>query len=380
MIGILQNYRSKIKVSLLIGIVLCALLCGVTLSSADKDPGISTTSVTETPTQYVTIEDTEYRISSLTEIKRGQSLSANVMVNDGAGFDVFLLNTDEMSEATEPGTGSSEVVFDTETLEPGSYMLGLYIDQGYVDFQPVVISGYDISVESPTTIEADEDSIMIKTTVTETELEESPDNVEVAVWNDETALREDASHVEGDTYEATISGSTFEEGESYNVYAVAQGDDEIDGEDESELLAVSEGGEFDVVAPSEEEDNGMNGGAGNGDGQDDDNDDTGEQNGENGDSNSSVDDSENGSGDETNDNGNESGDDSGDSSGTDSNSSDDTDNGDDDSQSGTIHPNESDDDAGGENDAEDSSPLLIVPVVAITALLITLVARLSESQ
>ncbi len=365
-----RKSRSSVVAIFLSAVLLLSLSCSVIVVASDGDDELTVSDVTETPTQDVTVEGDTYEISSLATNGQGQTLTVDVTVSEETRFDVFLYNTERESETTEIGTGSQQVEFDTESISPGSYVLALYIDGNYVDVQPVVIEGYDVSISPPSEVEADENSIKIETTVTGTELEDSPDNVEVAVWNDDIAVREDASHVEEDTYQATVSSADFEEGESYNVYAVAQGEDEIEEEDEPELLGVSDGGAFDVVSASDE-----NGDGSVGNGGDSGND---QNNGEERDDNESSPsngDSDNGPDDGTNDNGNESEEENGTTNGTDTNSSDDNDA--DDAANGPIHPNSSEN-SDDENGDDDSTPLATIPVLAITGFLLGLVVRLAK--
>ncbi len=162
---------------------------------------------------------------------------------DDSPFTLYLYDSDEKTVESTAGSGSEQVTVDTDTVEPGSYVLALYVDGNYEAIQPVVIGGYNLSVAAASEVSPETD-VEVDVTIAETALEEAPAGVEVAVWNDETTVREPAERIDGDEYRATIASDELEEGESYHVYAAAQGDEEVRGE--PEILGLSHGHELTV--------------------------------------------------------------------------------------------------------------------------------------
>ncbi len=208
---------------------------------ASDETSLSVPGSIDTPTKTVSIEGTEYEVSTVAVRESGQSLPVDVSASDGTEFWVDLYNSEEQREDSIRGTGSERVTFETDGLEPGTYLLMLQIDDDYVEIHPVVISGYDLEADHTNEIEPDE-SLHATVSVTPTAADGEPEGVELVVWNDETTIRESAEQTDDGTYEANVSN--LEEG-TYDVYAIAQGGDEVDGE--HEILGVSDGGSLEVA-------------------------------------------------------------------------------------------------------------------------------------
>lgn len=224
---------------------------GSALAVADtSDAELSAPGSIDTPTRTVTIDGSEYEVSSLAHVEHGSPLSIDVSAPAGTEFDVDLYNADERVELTADGAGSERVTFDTAAVEPGSYAVTLYIDGNYVDYLPVVVGGYDVSADHPTTVDAIDNSVAVDVTAQATAADTAPSGVEVAVWNGDTVVRESATHREEATYRATVPVSELTAGETYAIYAVAQGDDQVEGE--SEVLGVSSRGTLEVTTDEED--------------------------------------------------------------------------------------------------------------------------------
>ncbi|MFC4246061.1 MSCRAMM family adhesin SdrC [Natribaculum luteum] len=239
-----ERYTRVASTILALTLVLSA--CALTGVAASDEASLSVPGSIDTPTKTVSIEGTEYEVSSVAVREPGQSLPVDVSASDSTDFRVDLYNSDEQRENSQYGTGSERVTFDTDALDPGTYLLMLQIDDDYVEIHPVVISGYDVETDHADEIEPDE-TLNATISVTPTAADGDPEGVELVVWNDETTIRESAEQTDDGTYEATVSD--LEEG-TYDVYAIAQGGDEIDGE--HEILGVSDGGSLEVAESTSE--------------------------------------------------------------------------------------------------------------------------------
>ncbi|ELZ08691.1 cell surface glycoprotein [Natrinema thermotolerans DSM 11552] len=227
--------------------VILAVLVGPlgTVSAAtntdSENSELTVTDTIDTPTRTVTIEGSEYTVSELTSVDQGESISVDVSTGSNTNYNVYLYNGEQQVELSESGVGPQQLTMDTAPVDPGTYALTLYIDGDYVDYLPVVISGYDVSTTHPTSVETGTENVTIDVTSTATAdgTENSPAGVEVVAWNDETVIREPATHIDGETYRATISTAEFAVEETYAVYAAAQGTEQYEGEPEA--LGVSDG-------------------------------------------------------------------------------------------------------------------------------------------
>ncbi|MXV63786.1 cell surface glycoprotein [Natronorubrum sp. JWXQ-INN-674] len=326
-----------------------SVAAGPALVVADSDDyDLSVPGATDTPPQTVSVGDSTHEVSALATVDYGDSLAVDVTAPEGTDFDVDLYNSDSHVETFESGSGTERVTFDTDDVDPGSYMLALYIDGNHVDIFPVVIASHDVTTSHPTEVNSDGE-VTIDTTVSEISSAETLSGVEVAVWNDDTVIRNEATATGDDSYQLTISGSQLEEGESYNVYAIAQGTDEVEGEPEA--LGVSYGSTLTVTDSDDSDEDDDDKTDDNGDSEEDETDE-GETDSEGSDYDG-TDEEEN----ETDDTQNET---------NQSEQSDDTDD-------NVVQPN-TDDDEDDESDA-DSVPVLGVQFLLLGTLFIGLVCR-----
>ncbi|MDS0475674.1 hypothetical protein [Natrinema sp. 1APR25-10V2] len=344
-------------------------------SASTADSTISVPGAIDTPTQTVTVDGSEYEVSSLARSDHGSTLSVDVSTPSSTDFDVYLYNTDQQVELSEDGTGSQRVAFDTSAIEPGSYALGLYIDGNYVDYLPVVVGGYDVTTAHPTSVDATDSAVDIDVTITATAAASEPAGAEVAVWNGDTVVREPATHREGTTYRATISTADLTAGETYAVYAVAQGTEQVEGEPEA--LGVSDRSTLEVTASGDNE---------GGDGTDGDDDGTGgDDDGSDDDSTGSDAGNETIVGNESDSEGNETAGNESDSDGNETdrsvgadNDSDSTARGENASDGSVLQPSAPDSEEGAADDASDAVPSGAVPGLACVVLLGGLARRVTR--
>lgn len=322
------------------GAVLLAVAC-VGLVAAEEYP-IDAPGAIETPEETVTIENLEFTVDSVLQVDPGDSIS--VQVDGPDSYNVELYNSDEQIEDVSRGSGSESHSFtETEEYGVGSYAVTVEVDGLHKAAQPVVVAGYDVSLEYPPTFDLGDDELEVTLMIEETAAEGPPPNEgEVALWNEGETIRVPAEHVEGDEYEATVPAGDLEEG-TYDIYGGAQG--EMTSQGEFEALGVSDRHQVEVT---DDDDGGLQPPGGDDDGENGNGDDDG------------ADDS---NGD---DDGNGDGDGADDSNGDDDGNGDNGSNGDDDGDDAIQEPVddiESDDEAD-----DDGIPLGVVPVmVAIVA-------------
>ncbi|RQG96018.1 hypothetical protein [Natrarchaeobius chitinivorans] len=321
-------------------------------------------------------------------VDQGDPITVDVTGDEG---EVVLLNADgdvvDGPIEIDDQRSTEQMTFETTNLEPGSY--ALVIETRGSDFEavyPVVVSGYDIDVTHSDTVEAD-DEIEIDVTVSQQASQTTPGSVQVAVWDDDTVVRTDATHDSGDSYSATVSASEFDVGTEYNVYAVAQGTEKVDLIGEEEILGVSDestvkivesGGDDDPPADDDEPANG----------DDESDDDEGSDDDDESDDGSDDDDSDDSDG--TDD---PAGDDEGTADDGDDGSSSDTigsDDGDtdssedeDDTPDNVVQPNQDDgsggDDAGsGEEPSSDSIPMSGLSLILVGSIAIALFVQIRD--
>jgi len=248
--------RTPPKLKLSIKLAVCAILLTTVATAIVAGAGheISVPGSTEIPTQTVEtdeFEKDEYEIDAFAVQEQGESFTADVNIPDDADGEVIVdlygfENGDQqyLTTGTRQADGE-EWLFDSEATdrEPGTYALLLFVDDDLQKIQPVVISGYDIDVDNPTSGDEDEE-ITVDATVTQTDADSDPSQVNVVIWNDDDQRQIEMSSGDDSTsYTADISLNQFDPGE-YEVYVTAHGDEEFQGE--KEVLGLGEGSVLDI--------------------------------------------------------------------------------------------------------------------------------------
>ena len=257
--------------------VLLAVTAGIAPVVAASEYDIQIDDSTDIPPR--TIEDPpvlvgdSYEIDAFAVRDRGEELTLDITIPDDAessvgDTEVELYNSDQNLVDAVATDSDGEAAFsgDQMDLEPGTYSLAL-VDEITEAIHPVVVSGYDISVENPTDVEEDNE-ITVEGTVTPTEADGDPEEVNVVIWNDDDDKRVELTKDDDETYTEDVSLSGLEPGE-YNIYVTAHGEDEFRGE--KEVMGLGEGEditieESDDESPNDEnEETENNGGGGAGD-------------------------------------------------------------------------------------------------------------------
>lgn len=244
-----------------LGVLLCLLCAGVVIVGVSADEPAAEMSVSgaiDTPTETVTIAGEEYDIDEIAVIEPGEPLE--VHVSSSSNYFVMLYNENEQSEADRYMTSDEDVVvlgdenddFDTNDLEPGTYMLSLEPSGDREAVTPVVVQGYDIDLTYPTTVEADS-KIDLTATVEPRGSLDQPDDVEGVIWADGAHHEVTLEHDGGTEYSASVAADELASG-THNVYATVLGDDTVEGYPVS--LAVEDGPQLTVDGDSEPDDDG----------------------------------------------------------------------------------------------------------------------------
>lgn len=227
--------------------VLLAITAGIAPVVAASEYDIRIDDSTDIPPR--TVEDPpvlvgdSYEIDAFAVRDRGEELTLDITIPDDVessvdDTEVELYNSDQNLVDAVATDSNGEAVFSggQMDLEPGTYSLAL-VDEITEAIHPVVISGYDISVENPTDVEED-DEITVEGTVTPTEADGDPAEVNVVIWNNDDEKRVELTKESDGTYTQDVSLSGLDPGE-YNIYVTAHGEDEFRGE--KEVMGLGEG-------------------------------------------------------------------------------------------------------------------------------------------
>lgn len=222
-------------------VLLCALLlvCSLPVASmaqtADNGFEITTDSSIETPERMVTVDGDEYQVTSIARMDPDGSLTLSVTAPSDTSYNLLLYDNDRQIVATNSETGETSWTLSGSDYSSGSYVVAIYADGEYKAVQPIVVSGYEVTISAPETITEGAD---LKPTIEVSSLGDPDDisSVEVILMNDDTSRRLDATESDEETYTASLPTSVSPG--DYRIYATVQGNEGYQGQ--AELLGISD--------------------------------------------------------------------------------------------------------------------------------------------
>jgi len=224
-----------IKRFVTIGLICCLCVSLVGIAVADSE-SLRATNAIDTPEQSIT--GTTITATHIGVFDHDEQIEATVTGPDET-YDIGLFNDSSGGPIKYQTDVTETVAFDSNNLAPGSYYLQVN-NTAFDSIAPIVISGYDVVVD--TTEDTTTNELTINATVTETALERPPHAVEAVVWNEETQTRTeltlDGEFSSSGEYTKNVSLEEYD-GEPYQVYVVATSNEEIHN-GENEILGVGE--------------------------------------------------------------------------------------------------------------------------------------------
>lgn len=190
----------------------------------------------DVPEKTVTVEGETFTVNSIGFVDPGNSFDATVETGRSDEFDLYLYDNERQIQDTRSLTAGEIVTFGSSQLDPGTHSLAVNVDT-IETAKPVVVRAYDVSPPETQPEKSDiEPGDEVTVTTTLTDLDPVPiSRVELVMWDGSESDRIPMSEIENGTFEATIS--EFGEG-SYELYAVVYGEEEIEGENENEIIAL----------------------------------------------------------------------------------------------------------------------------------------------
>lgn len=231
------NHPARSRLALVVALV---LLCS-TLSfgvAAQSQYSLTVDGGIDTPDKTVTIEGQSFDVSETVRVEPGEEIAVETSGPTDEQYRVNLLNKkNQIAASNNTLSGAESFSFETEGLNPGSYVVAVYgADGNYKTIQPVVISGYDVSADVDNTVEEDSESTI---TVEVDPKQNAPEleSVKVMISNDDEDDFQTltASESSDGTYTAT---TTFETSGEFDVFATVRGTDTFNGE--QEILGISD--------------------------------------------------------------------------------------------------------------------------------------------
>lgn len=216
--------------SIILGILLALVLFGMpigALQTAGYDVTVSPN--TDIEATNVDFEGTTYEVSTIGNVPVGTEFTASTAAPDDETYDLYMYNSDEQIVDTASNLqGDDTATFDTSGFDPGTYVVAIRGSDGsFHDITPVVVDGYQLDSEIPTTVTAEESfnvTVAVDQIVpSKTEIQQ----VDVVFVRGDTSQQYELTNTGESVYERTISLDAVDE---YSVYVVVRGPNTVDGE------------------------------------------------------------------------------------------------------------------------------------------------------
>jgi hypothetical protein len=221
---------------LLVGLLVTAAALGVALTpvTAASHFQIAADDSQPVPEQSVEFRDTTYVVDSVIVANSGAEINVSVSGPDDA-YRVYIYNSDEQLVDSRATVGNDTFTFNLTGYETGSYAVTVYQAGDYEAFEPLVVEGYEVSVDTSERTATDR-SLSISVGVERNGSDEDPAGIKAVVASGERDVVVNATGSNGE-YTATVETGALKAG-NYTVYGVVQGEKQVFGR--NEILGVSD--------------------------------------------------------------------------------------------------------------------------------------------
>lgn len=224
--------------------VVPAATAGTAANAAAGQYDVAISGSVETPARTVTFQDRTHEVVAVGVADPGETVSVDVTAPDES-YRVYVYNGDERIVESKRGSDDGRFSFDLSNYDPGSYVVAVYHDGEYEAIHPLVVRGYDVSVDHRGSVTAGE-SVDITVELTETADVAAPDGVDVALVDETRSVNATATRESETTYAASAPTDALDEGTHY-VYAGVRTDETAFGE--RAIVGVSGASTVEVTAP-----------------------------------------------------------------------------------------------------------------------------------
>jgi len=248
-------------------VVLLVASTGSVVANGQYD--VTTNHQVDTPVRTVTFQGDSFRIADLGRVDPGESVIAKVAATAGDAYTVTLHNAKGQEIEEFDGTGTDSFTFETTssagTYEPGTYVVAVH-DSGVQAVAPVVIAGYHVALDAPSSLELG--SVMtVEASVSTVDDTKPIDRVQVVIGNADDTRRKTLSTNGNGDYSGTFPLDTLGAGE-YSIYVIVQGSQRVLGQ--QEVVGVSDSQSLQIesaaVETTDRSSEGASGGSGGSDG------------------------------------------------------------------------------------------------------------------
>ncbi|TKX87532.1 hypothetical protein EXE43_02620 [Halorubrum sp. SS5] len=195
----------------------------------------------DVPDRTITLDGQDFEIQSVGHVEPGETIEATTQAPDGKEYILYLYNNRVDRIDFSRMTGNDSASFPTGELDPGTYVLVVRADREFQSIHPVVVAGYDPTVDTAGEVTPGE-QFTVEVDPDAEEYENAPDINSVTVLrtkNGEAVEEVEATPVDGsDTYEAELTAP--DEAGDVRLVTTVLGEESIAYTSEQEILGFTE--------------------------------------------------------------------------------------------------------------------------------------------
>jgi hypothetical protein len=226
----------RIRALLVVGFVILLL---TSAAAGDDTYDITLDQSVDVPERTLDTDSGEFTISTIGRYADDGTVEATTSGPEDTTYAIRLIDSEERLRQSEYSTGDGSADFALDRFPVGTYAVVITNQSDAEDVKtvaPFVIYGYTVTQSTPSEVEEDSTlDVELSLTKVDSQVDEPPEGVEVALGNDSTSLTAEASRTSGLNYTAEIDVGSLSPGE-YSLYTGVQRDNTVYGE--QELIGV----------------------------------------------------------------------------------------------------------------------------------------------
>ena len=222
----------------LVAVLVCTIAIGAaTIAASSGAYGVTSADSIDVPDQTVELDGDEFEITSVGHVTPGDDIDATTHAPDDEDYILYLYTSDGDRQDFSRMSGDDSASFATTELDPGTYVLVVRAEREYQALHPVVVAGYEATVDVPGDLRPGES---FTATVDLDASDDAPavDGVTVVrTANGEAVEEVDATGSDG-SYEAELTAPSDET--AIRLLTTALGEERIAITYEPEMLEITD--------------------------------------------------------------------------------------------------------------------------------------------
>lgn len=218
------------RIRALLVVVLVLLLLTSAVAGDDDSYEITLDQSVDIPERTLDTDSGEFTVSTVGRYAEDGTVNVTTSGPRNTSYAIRLVDSEERLRQSTYGTSDDSTKFSLDRYSPGTYAIVITNASDAEDVKaakPFVIYGYTVSHTTSDEVEGDSTlDVELSLDQVSEEVDNPPAGVEVALGNDSTSIRAEATRTSGLNYTAEIDVSSLSPGE-YSLYTGVQRDNTV---------------------------------------------------------------------------------------------------------------------------------------------------------